>query len=120
MWQTSSTMLKESTSDHIHGQEQTHRQLAPTVGPWPKGVYITGEALLGMRRIAIGEIIIDLRNNYTNPDTGSDQIEVSDPIFFGQINAFVGMVKSSGPGSEESEYESLSETAVMTQSDGEE
>ena len=36
------------------------RQLAPTVGQWPKGVYIMGEASLGMRRIAIGEIIIDL------------------------------------------------------------
>ena len=65
------------------------RQLAPTVGPCPKGVYITGEALLGMRRIAIGEIIIDL-------SPGSDQMEVSKFIPFGQINAFVGMVNTSG------------------------
>ena len=59
------------------------RQLAPTVGHWPISVYITGEALLGMRRIAIGEIIIDLCNNCANPDTGSDQIEVSNSISFG-------------------------------------
>ena len=52
------------------------RQLAPTVGPWPKGVYITGEALLGMRKIAVGEIIIKLSNNRIDPDVGSDQIEI--------------------------------------------
>ena len=73
-----------------------------------------------MRRIAIGEIIIDLSNNYTNPDIGSGQIEVSNSISFGQINAFVGMVKSSRPGIEESEHQSSSETAAMTRSDGEE
>ena len=48
------------------------RQLAPTVGPWPKGVYITGEALLGMRKLVIGEIIIDLRGACIDPDAGSD------------------------------------------------
>ena len=52
------------------------RQLAPTVGPWAKGVYITGEALLGIRRIAVGEIIIKLSNNRNDPDAGSDQIEI--------------------------------------------
>lgn len=89
------------------------RQLAPTVGPWPKGVYIMGEALLGMGKIAIGEIIIDLRS-------GSDQMEVSKFIPFGQINAFVGMVNASGSCTEESKYESLSGTATITRSDEEE
>ena len=93
------------------------RQLAPTVGPWLKGVYITGEALFGMRRIAIGEIIIDLSRENIDSDAGSDQIEVSNFIPFGQINAFVGMVKTSGSGMEKSTYESLSEADTVTLSD---
>ena len=70
------------------------------MGPLAKGVYITGEALLGMKRIAIGEIIIDLSGNRIDRNSGSDQIEVSNFIPFGQINAFVGMVNTSGPGTE--------------------
>ena len=66
-----------------------------------------------MRRIAIGEIIIDL-------NSGSDQMEVSDFIPFGQTNAFVGMVNTSGSGTEESKYESLSGAAAIAQSDEEE
>ena len=37
------------------------RQLAPTVGHRAKGVYITGEVLRGMKRLAIGEITINSR-----------------------------------------------------------
>ena len=85
------------------------RQLAPTVGPGSKGVYITGEALRGMRRLALD------RKVDWNPK--SNQAEVCNMIPFGKINVFVGMVRSSELGLEDSSYESGLEAAA---SDGEE
>ena len=73
-----------------------------------------------MKRIAIGEIIIDLSGERIDLDAGSNQIEVSNFIPFGQINVFVGMVNTSGLGMEESDHDPLSGVATMARSDGEE
>ena len=63
------------------------RQLAPTVGPMPKGVYITGEALLGMEQFAIREITINDRGECVVDDYGwsskFDQIKTGNVIPFG-------------------------------------
>ena len=90
------------------------------MGPRPKGVYITGEALRSRRKLAIGETTINTREERIVDDAGSDQIEVSNYIPFGKINIFVGMVYSTRSGMEESAYESVSGAATMAQSDGEE
>ena len=65
----------------------TPRQLAPTMGPRPKGVYVMGEALRGMRELAIGEITINSRGERVIDDFGwntdFDQIETGNIITFG-------------------------------------
>ena len=77
-----------------------------------------------MRKLAIGEITINSTGERVVNDVGwslgSDQIEVGNIIPFGKINVFVGMVHASGPGMDESAYESVSGAATMAQSDGEE
>ena len=82
------------------------RQLAPTVGQRSKGVCITGEALRGMRRLAIGEITINSRGervvNDIDWNLGSDQVKAGNIIHFGKINVFVGMVHATEPGLEDS------------------
>ena len=68
------------------------RQLAPTVGHRAKGVYIMGEALRGMKRLAIGKIIINSSGERVIDDTdwnlGLDQVQEGNIIPFGKINVF--------------------------------
>ena len=91
------------------------------MGHRAKGVYITGEALRGMKRLAVGKITINSRGerviNDTNWNFGSGQVKEGNIIPFGKVNVFVGMVHATESGWEDSMYKSGSEAA---QSDGEE
>ena len=91
------------------------RQLALTVGHRSTGVYITGEALCGMKRLAIGEITVNSRGerviNDTDWNLGSNQVKEGNIIPFGKVNVFVGMVHATEAGWENSMRKSGSEAA---------
>ena len=83
-----------------------------------------GEALRGMRELAIGEITINSRGERVIDDYGwnpeFDQLETGNIIPFGRISVFVGMIQASGPGFGEKASDSVSGATTMVQSDGEE
>ena len=98
------------------------RQLAPTVGRVPKGVTITGEAQRNMQHLAIGRVLINLQGEQIVDDLGwspeLDLVETGSIVPIGRINVFVGMVGTSSPAPQYSDF--VSEAGSMEQSDGEE
>ena len=98
------------------------RQLAPTVGPVPRGVTITGEAQRNMQHLAIGRVLINLQGEQIVDDSGwspeLDLVETGSIVPIGRINVFVGMVGTASPALQYSD--SVSEAGSMERSDGEE
>ena len=81
------------------------RQLAPTVGPAAKSIPFSGEALRGTENLAIGQIHTLPGGGRIVDDSGwieeADFLETGSMLIFGQIDVFVGVIRSSGAGREQ-------------------